>query len=151
MKKAFSLIEILIVVAVLGILAAIVLPTFQGQSLQAKEAVAKDNLRILRNVIELYASRHNDVAPGRPANNPSQPVGYLIFATQLVKTGKYLPKLPTNPFNNKSVLKIIQDNEDFPTEPYMVDTFGWVYKAATREIRLNWSGTDSTGVAYFNY
>ncbi|RKY11715.1 MAG: hypothetical protein DRP65_03460, partial [Planctomycetota bacterium] len=49
MKKAFSLVELLIVVAILGILAAIVVPEFQTYTQQAKEAAAKDNLRILRN------------------------------------------------------------------------------------------------------
>ena len=37
MKKAFSLIEILIVVAILGILAAVTLPTIQGHITKAKE------------------------------------------------------------------------------------------------------------------
>ena len=51
MKRAFTLVEILIVVALLGILAAIALPTFQDHIQQARESAAKDNLRILRNAI----------------------------------------------------------------------------------------------------
>ncbi|GAH74356.1 unnamed protein product, partial [marine sediment metagenome] len=70
MKKAFTLVEILIVVAILGILAAIVIPQFQAHSQEAKEAAAKDNLRILRNAIELYAVQHGGVPPGYPADNP---------------------------------------------------------------------------------
>ena len=54
-KKAFSLIELIIVVAILGILAAIVLPIFQSHSEEAKEAASKDNLRILRNMVQFYA------------------------------------------------------------------------------------------------
>ena len=64
MRRGFSLVEILIVVAILGILAAIVLPEFQAHTQQAKEAAAKDNLRILRQQIELYAAQHNGLAPG---------------------------------------------------------------------------------------
>lgn len=48
MNKGFSLVELLIVVAILGILAAIVMPEYQSHSQDAKEVAAKDNLRILR-------------------------------------------------------------------------------------------------------
>ncbi len=70
-KYAFTLVEILIVVAILGILAAIVLPTFQDHVQQARESAAKDNLRILRNAIEVYAAQHNDVPPGYPNDDQS--------------------------------------------------------------------------------
>ncbi len=151
MKKAFSLIEILIVVAVLGILAAIVLPTFQDQALQGKEAAAKDNLRILRNAIELYASRHDDVAPGYSNNDPSTSVTSRVFKGQLV--GSYFSVCPKNSFNNSESFWIVQDSDDFPTEALNTGelTFGWVYKAATKTVQLNWPGTDSAGVRYFDY
>ncbi|MBN2180906.1 MAG: prepilin-type N-terminal cleavage/methylation domain-containing protein, partial [Sedimentisphaerales bacterium] len=48
MKKGFSVAELIIVVAILGIMAAVVVPQFQSQSTRAKNAVAKDNLRLLR-------------------------------------------------------------------------------------------------------
>ena len=151
MKKAFTLVEILIVVAILGILAAIALPTFKGHMTEAKEAAAKDTLRILRNAIELYAAQHNDVAPGYPDNDPSQSPGPVRFYNQLVVVGDYLSEKPKNPFNDKHQIKAILNNEDLPTEPVNTDLYGWVYKAATKEIRLNWPGTDSAGVAYFDY
>ncbi len=149
MKKAFTLVEVLIVVAILGILAAIVIPQFQSHSQEAKEAAAKDNLRILRNAIELYAAQHNDVAPGYPDNDPSQSPGAVRF--YIVVVSDYLSKRPKNPFNDRHQIKAILNNEDFPTEPVNTDLYGWVYKAATKEIRLNWPGTDSAGVAYFDY
>jgi len=74
MKKAFTLVEILIVTAILGIMAAIVMPIFGEQVQLAKEAAAKDNLRVLRNVIERYAAEHNDVPPGYSDNDPSKTV-----------------------------------------------------------------------------
>lgn len=52
-KRGFSLAELLINVAILGILAAVVVPQFQAHSAQAKVAVGKDSLRILRSAIEL--------------------------------------------------------------------------------------------------
>jgi len=58
--------EMLIVVAILGILAALVLPTFQGHIQQAKESAAKDNLRILRNAIGTLRRSAQWRPPGIP-------------------------------------------------------------------------------------
>ncbi|MHC4236894.1 MAG: type IV pilin protein, partial [Planctomycetota bacterium] len=49
----------MIVVTILGSLAAIVIPEFSGHIQKAKESAAKDNLRILRQAIERYAQDHN--------------------------------------------------------------------------------------------
>ena len=152
MKKSFTLVEILIVVAILGILAAIVLPTLQGHITEAKESAAKDNLRILRNAIGIYAAQHNGISPGYPNDNPSLTPTYKNFYLQMYGTGKYLSDSPVNPFNEKDTIKVVFNGEDFPTEP--VEPFllyGWVYKPATKTIKLNWLGTDSAGVTYFDY
>ena len=54
MKKAFTLVELMIVVAILGILAAIVIPEFQSHSEQASESAAKETLRTIRQQIEYF-------------------------------------------------------------------------------------------------
>lgn len=151
MKKAFTLVEILIVVAILGILAAIVLPQFQSHTQQAKEAAAKDNLRILRNAIELYAARHNGVPPGYPNEDPSLSPSNHAFAVQMIGKGKYLSEAPTNPFSSKTTINFVGNDEDFPAEPSGTDLYGWVYQPAAKTVKLNWSGTDSQGKAYFDY
>lgn len=150
-KRAFTLIEILIVVAVLGILAAIVVPQIQDYSQQAKESNAKANLKILREAIERYAAQHNGVAPGYDQNDPSKTASPRIFSSHLVGDGSYLLTIPRNPFNDSSALIIIPNGTDFPSEPSPNNLFGWIYKPATKTIKLNRPGTDSSGVAYFDY
>src|SRR3989339_1948160 len=90
--NAFSLVELMIVVAILGILAAIAMPVFQGHIQKAKESAAKDNLRILRNAIEVYAAQHNDVPPGYTNNTLSQGVSTSELNSQL--ENGYLSKVP---------------------------------------------------------
>ena len=53
-KSGFTLVEILIVVVILGILAAIVIPQFTDASTQAKESSLCADLQTLRSQIELY-------------------------------------------------------------------------------------------------
>jgi prepilin-type N-terminal cleavage/methylation domain-containing protein len=143
----FTLIELMIVVSILGILGAIVLPEFQSQSQQAKEAAAKDNLRILREAIERYAMEHNDVPPGYPNNNSSAIPTSLTVRVKLVN--KYLPVIPQNPLNNLNTIMVIQNGLNFPASPD--GTTGWIYRPQSKEIRLNSPQTDSTGTAYFTY
>lgn len=149
MKRAFTLVEILIVVAILGILAAIVLPTFRGHIDEAREAAAKDTLRIVRNAIGFYAAQHNDVSPGYPNDDPTLTPGWTIFWAQMVRDGKYLPSLPENPFNENELIKVILNTEALPTEA--TGQFGWIYKPATKDFRIDWPGTDSKGVSFYDY
>ena len=165
-KRAFSLLEIMIVVSVLGILAAIVMPKLQSESTKAKETAAKDNLRILRSAIEVYTVQHKDVPPGYPnGDTSSTPLG-IAFSLQLIKAtnssgqtadpgtagydlGPYLSNMPANPFNKSKTTQILADNADLPDAA--TGTYGWIYKPATKEIRIDWPGTDSQGMAYYDY
>ena len=167
MKKAFTLVEILIVVAILGILAAIVIPTFRGHIQEAKEAAAKDDLRILRNAIELYASQHNNVPPGYLLGKSFLSPVFPYFRLQLLYStnkdggtasigtdgyplGPYLSAMPKNPFKSGDVnIKMVANGQDMPAEA--TGTYDWIYKAATKDIRLDWPGTDSKGVPYYSY
>ncbi len=166
MKKGLSLIELMIVVAVLGILAAIVVPQFQSHATQAKETAAKSNLRILRSGIELYAVQHKGIPPGYPNGNISAAPSSTTFVEQLTQAsnesgqtaapgtagyrlGPYMRSFPENPFNDSTTVKMVGNSEEFPANA--TGNFAYVYKAATTTIKLDWPGNDSVGVCYFNY
>lgn len=60
-KRGFTLIEILIVVVILGILAAIVIPQFTDASEEANESAAKSTLQTVRGQVELCRVKSPDV------------------------------------------------------------------------------------------
>ncbi|MCH8274468.1 MAG: prepilin-type N-terminal cleavage/methylation domain-containing protein [Armatimonadetes bacterium] len=55
--RAFTLVELLIVIIIIAVLAAIVIPKFADSGLRSKEAALKADLRLMRNTIELF---HHD-------------------------------------------------------------------------------------------
>lgn len=63
--------------------------------------------------------------------------------------GPYIPTMPSNPFNNIKTVKVLVNNEEFPTDA--TGDFGWIYKPSTKTIKLNSNGTDTEGAPYFDY
>jgi general secretion pathway protein G len=110
-KSGFTLVEILIVVVILGILAAIVIPQFTNASEDAKESALVSDLQTMRGQIELYKAQHNGVVPGDvttvsgAAAVEAALTGYtnVYGITQAGPGtniyGPYMQKIPKNPFN----------------------------------------------------
>jgi len=164
--KAFSLVEIILVVTILGILGAIVFPEFQDHVTKARETAAKDNLRAMRTQIELYKIQHKGSSPGYVNGNPV-PEGTMQIQLTGISTetgqaqastvpsdpylnGPYVKKLPENPFNKLSNIKYVLEATAF-SDAVDGTSSGWLYKKETAEIRINWTGTDSEGVNFYDY
>ena len=113
-NKGFTLVEILIVVIILGILAAIVIPQFTEASNDARESALRSDLQTLRSQIELYKIQHLDRFPSQDEGEAVGVMDAAEFVTDLtVKTnqagttvvadgaldyGAYLQSVPGNPF-----------------------------------------------------
>ena len=164
--RAFTLVEILIVVVLLGILAAVVIATVGNSTTAAKASALGTDLQLLRNFIMVYKSQHLEVAPGYPNGDTTAAPTEQAFVEQATMSsnnsgqtaavgtpgferGPYMQKMPVNPFNNLSTVEMLADGGNFPANAD--DSHGWICKAATAEIRADTSGTDSNGKRYYDY
>ena len=115
-KSGFTLVEILIVVIILGILAAIIIPQFTDASNDARQSSLDSNLQTLRSQFELYKVQHLDVYPWEdPANLGNLDAADANIRARLTsKTdsdgtinaagafGPYMQDVPKNPFLNNA-------------------------------------------------
>ena len=53
-SRAFTLVELLIVIVVLAVLAAIVIPKFNDSGIRGRESSLRANLKVVRNAVELF-------------------------------------------------------------------------------------------------
>jgi len=168
MKKAraFTLIEILIVVTLLGVLAGIVIPSVANSTTSAKASALAADLQLLRRFVLIYRSQHLEVAPGYPNGNTGVAPTEQAFIDQATLSsnsngqtaavgtsgfhrGPYMQRIPVNPFNGLSTVQMLPDGQAFP--PAADNSHGWIYKAATGEVKAGNTGSDSTGKAYYEY
>lgn len=117
--KGFTLVELLIVIVILGILAAIVIARFTGATKDAKEASLKANLSGVRSQIEIYRAR--SASDSYPAN-----------LAALVSEG-YIRKIPQDPFYKQSSEYTALSGPGIG---------GWVYSNATGQVYVNIPSND---------
>jgi general secretion pathway protein G len=99
-SAGFTFIEIMVVVAILAILAALVVPRIMGRTDDAKRTAAKVQIRNIEGALQLY-KLDNGVYPtteqGLKALIERPSVGVV---PKKWKIGGYLPKLPEDPWGN---------------------------------------------------
>ncbi len=127
-RRAFTLVEILIVVVILGILAAIVVPQFVGAVDEASIGTTKSELNKLRRAVEVFQVRNENTLPSVTAGEGTW--GDLISAS-----GEYLKEAPANPYVGRANQRVIVIGTT-PDSSYQ-SGYAWIYDDATGEI---WAG-----------
>jgi general secretion pathway protein G len=108
-RRGFTLVEILIVVIILGILAAIVIPQFSNASTDARNTNLQTTLGSIRNQIEIFKGQHNDQPPQLTGmwtllTGQSDTAEVSVANPTGTKWGPYLMSPAINPINNKTAV-----------------------------------------------
>lgn len=128
-QRGFTLIELVIIIVVLGILAAVAIPKYQDITSEAKTSATKGALGSLRSGISIYyanAAVKTGTATWPPIDS--------VRTTGVVMA----QSIPANPFQSNAPDSIVTG----VTKGVVVGTRGgWAYKPSTGEIWPNTSGT----------
>ncbi len=155
-KRGFTLVEILIVVIILGILAAIVIPQFTNASQDARKNSLTSQLQTLRSQIELYKLQHLDQLPPSLAAGGA---GTAPWAELVEKTnadhsvtgtptfGPYLQQSPTNPLNSNTGVGVVSGTTDFGSGGVAntTGTVGFILNTSTGKL---WATSSKFGYVY---
>lgn len=149
-RRGFTLVEVLIVVVILGILAATVLPQFTRADSDAKETALTQNLQTLRSQIELYKFQHLSKYPATgTASETAFRDGLLLSSDADGTTGAvgtkplgpyFIGDLPPNPYNGLRTVTVVNS----ATLTASDDSTGWIYSSVTGRIKANIATTLSS-------
>lgn len=125
-RKGFTLVEILIVVVILGILAAIVVPQFTNATQDAQAGNLKAQLKSLQNQIELFNARNNGSYPDFGTDGwGSTTVAASLIGGNYIKTA---PQNPAFPGADKTSVTVVTG------AARGADGFAWVWNSDDRTL-----------------
>jgi prepilin-type N-terminal cleavage/methylation domain-containing protein len=149
-EMGFTLIELMIVVAIIGILAALALPKFASLLEKSREAATKGNQNALRGAISIYYGDNEGVNPG------------YVFTTELYTFSRYLDRLPPVKATHSGIGAGTTESPSGTDALHVATTAlevfgasetgtGWKYGQASGHIFINSVTTDSKGLPYSTY
>jgi general secretion pathway protein G len=145
--RAFTIVELLIVFAMIAVLAMIVVPDFSSASDDARESALASDMQTIARQIALYRIEHEGRLPhikedGSADNDVDKFIQRLTGRTTPLgkidsggECGPYMLEWPTNPFALASVASDI--NLGDAAAPPRTNASGWYYNTDTGEVWPN--------------
>lgn len=139
MKKGFTLIELMIVIAIIALLAAVAVPKFTGATDAAKKSNVLANLTTLRTSIAMFQVKNGKYpVVGTDFTNNSATVSAGFQA--VYSGGTTMPIVPAGtgvtPNGDKNIVNAVNNAATtYPAARAAASLYGWWYNQATAEIR----------------
>ena len=153
-QKGFTLIEMIIVVIIMGILAAVIIPQIAVTTGDAQLSTLQTDLSSMRNAVEIYGAQHNSTYPGArditggvPADDAASATAFVQQLTRYTNAngvvsddvdrtnfpfGPYIKggALPENPYNSLATVHVDRTETDI-TVKASDGTTGWKFYMLT--------------------
>lgn len=136
LKRGFTLVELLIVIIIIAVLAAVAIPKFANSSQKSKESALRAELKLMRSGIEMfkndtgyYPETLEDMAKEFTDGPKKNVAGTATPCTAAEYKGPYISSISTDP----------------------VSAAAFTYTKATGKVVSSAPGNDSNGNAYSGY
>ncbi|GJM18845.1 MAG: hypothetical protein DHS20C14_10580 [Phycisphaeraceae bacterium] len=129
-RRGFTLVEILVVVVILGILAAVVIPRFGSATTEASTNATYYELQKVRRAIDVYMARNENQVP-------EVTTGFATWGA-LVGNGEYLKSNPYNRYITTTNEGRVYAAADAAPDTVYQNNYGWIFNTATGEL---WAGS----------
>ena len=124
-EPGFTLIELIIVLSIIGLLVGLGLPQYKSATIKAREAVLKENLFILRRLIDQYA----------------QDKGKYPASLQALVQDSYLRTIPVDPFTRESTTWVEVRELPSPEDPLLNEIPGVIDVKSGSDLKSPIDGT----------
>lgn len=133
LSRGFTLVEVLIVVVILAILAAVVMPSLTGAAEQTEISATYTDLQKLRRAVGVYRARHGRLPPitagdATGLTDGTGPWGPLV-QTLLDdgRPGEYFTQVPVNSYVGGPNARVVEVVENAVPDTEFDDSRGWIY------------------------
>ncbi len=133
LRKGFSLIEMVIVILILGIIAAVAAPRMFDTATTAEENTTRQQLAVLRNAIEMYRARSGIYPPNTK----------LPLAMEGMLNGPFPAPSIGTARGDSGVYYDLDADTTVTVVPDAAQDGGWAYKPANGTLKLNVDGAET--------